>query len=108
MISSFIISVENLYLITFAGTHHAIAYGGISFVTTAHAAITAHCQIWTHDIIFAQVQIRTSFQTTVSQFEKCDNSVKSHGVKSSLTQKEQIQKCLAWNLYGIICCKSNL
>ena len=45
---------------------HTIAYGGISFVTTAQAAITAHCQIFTHHIILAQVQIRTSLPTLIS------------------------------------------
>jgi hypothetical protein len=50
---------------TFAGFHQAILYGGISFVTTLQAAITAHCQMFTHHNITAFAQIRTSSQIII-------------------------------------------
>ena len=84
---------------TFAGTHQAIAYGGISFVTTAHAAITAHCQIRTHDIIFAHVQIRTSSSTIIGHlltFSK--RHISRHLLPFFLAYKKLTQ-----NIYVDIC-----
>jgi hypothetical protein len=54
-------SSENLYFIIFAGFPSTIAYGGISLVTTAPAAITAPSPITTPDKIIALVPIQTSF-----------------------------------------------
>jgi hypothetical protein len=44
-----------------AGTHHTIAYGGISFVTILHAHIIAQFQTFTQSIKVVLVQIQTSF-----------------------------------------------
>jgi hypothetical protein len=54
----------NRYLITFAGTQTAIAYGEISFVTTLQAPIIAHVPIVTPGRIMEFAPIHTSCQMT--------------------------------------------
>ena len=56
-----IIAGEKRYLITLAGTPPTIAYGGISFVTTAPAATIAPSPIFLHEFnIMAFLPIQTS------------------------------------------------